>query len=383
MGRKKLDSQLLKICVYAAVTAIITFGIGIALYHSGPFWGKAVAILTAVMKPIIAGVVIAYILMPLTNAIDRRLSHGREGGALASRMRGLSVFLTLLIFLGILAAVLLLLFGTVNRTFQNLNLEQIKAFLGQIEKEYSDLAEQVTALLEENGFTFEALGNRALSLVQRVTGAMKVFFFGLIFSIYFLYDGAHIASYWRKAADRLFSDRVRHAWGVLMSDADLCFSGYIRGQVIDAALVGVLVSVSLLIAQVPFAIVIGMMTAFGNLIPYMGPIFGYGTVILTAFINGNVLEHPGKLITGVIIIAIIQFVDGNIINPRLLSNQIEVHPLFVIACIIAGGALGGIFGMLLAVPVGALIKTEFERFLESRNRVIVEDIPGSREEEKN
>lgn len=122
----------------------------------------------------------------------------------------------------------------------------------------------------------------------------------------------------------------------------------------------------MLIAKVPFALIIGFMTGFGNLIPYMGPILGYGSVILTSVVSGNVIEHPVKMITGIVILAIIQFIDGNIINPRLLSNQIKIHPLFVIACIIAGGTLGGVLGMLIAVPVGALIKVQFERFLERR-----------------
>ena len=78
--------------------------------------------------------------------------------------------------------------------------------------------------------------------------------------------------------------------------------------------------------------------------------------------GGHVIEFPDGHWSSA------KFIDGNIINPRLLSNQVRVHPLFVIACIIAGGALGGLLGMLLAVPVGAFIKKQFERFLMARER---------------
>ena len=365
---KHLDRRILKICIYAAVTALITFGIGLAIYNSGPFWSKASSIVGAVMRPVITGIVIAYLMMPLTNAIDRRLTRGRESSPHSSRTRGLSVLLTMAILIGIIAALAFILVITVNKTVRNINLDQFRALGEQLQAQYSELIDGINSLLAQKGITLDSLAPRAMGFVKKGLGIGKVLFFGLIFSIYFLYDGVHIGAYWKNAARAILPDKARSVGRQLLMDADEAFSGYIRGQLIDAVIVGILVSVAMLIARMPFAFIIGLMTGFGNLIPYMGPLFGYGTVVLTSLVGGNVFEHPGKLITGIVILAIIQFIDGNIINPRLLSNQVRDHPLFVIACIIAGGALGGLLGMLLAVPVGAFIKKQFERFLMARER---------------
>lgn len=93
---------------------------------------------------------------------------------------------------------------------------------------------------------------------------------------------------------------------------------------------------------------IGLVTGLGNLIPYFGPILGYGMVILACTLSQNMTA----LIVGMIILLLIQAIDGNILNPKLLSSAIHIHPLYVIACVIAGGAMGGFVGMLIAVRWG-------------------------------
>jgi len=74
------------------------------------------------------------------------------------------------------------------------------------------------------------------------------------------------------------------------------------------------------------------------------------------------------------------FVDGNIINPRLLSDNIEVHPLLVVAALLAGGAIGGIVGMLIAVPSAAFIKLQFDKFIESKEKQAAEEAEAAAEE---
>ena len=122
----------------------------------------------------------------------------------------------------------------------------------------------------------------------------------------------------------------------------------------------VAVGVSLSIVNVKFAIIIGVLTGVGNLIPYVGAFVAYISTILACLIDGDIK----KLIIGVIVIFIVQTIDGNVVNPKLLSKSISIHPLLVIASLIIGSAIGGIGGMLLAVPIGAFLKTNFERFID-------------------
>ncbi len=115
----------------------------------------------------------------------------------------------------------------------------------------------------------------------------------------------------------------------------------------------------------------------GNLIPYVGPIVGYLSLIVVCLLQGNI----SKLVIGLVILLVLMFLDGNVLNPRLLANSVKVHPLLVVAALIGGGALGGILGMLVAVPVGALIKLQFDRYLAKKEIVPDEKIEADVTEE--
>ena len=140
------------------------------------------------------------------------------------------------------------------------------------------------------------------------------------------------------------------------------FAGYLRGQIIDGMIMAVLVSVSLSILQVRYAVVIGVLTGFGNLIPYVGPFIAYGLTSLVCLLYSDLTKLPPALIA----LFVIQTLDGNVINPRLLSKNIDVHPLVVIISLIIGGSLGGFLGIFLAAPVASLIKLELDKFMEKK-----------------
>ncbi len=96
--------------------------------------------------------------------------------------------------------------------------------------------------------------------------------------------------------------------------------------------------------------------------PYLGPFIAYGGSAIVCLINGQYSE----LLIAVIALFIVQTLDGNIIQPKLLSQSIQIHPVLVIISLIFGNAIGGLLGMLLAVPVGALIKVLFVRYIDYR-----------------
>ena len=92
----------------------------------------------------------------------------------------------------------------------------------------------------------------------------------------------------------------------------------------------------------------------------MGPFVAYGTTILVCTLYGDF----SKLLPAVLALFAIQTVDGNVINPRLLSNSIDIHPLLVIISLIIGGAVGGVLGIFLAAPIAGLIKLQVDRMIE-------------------
>lgn len=361
-----VDWGYIKIAAYVLVTVFVFLAIVLLCRASVGFWKTLGAILSAIGTPLIYGLIITYLLMPLTNFFDRKFSSGQSKGAIATASRAGAVFLTLAILLGALFAVLLVLFVTFSHQLSGLKLDRasLEAFVQQVSGQYSDLVNQLLDFLQKQGLNADSIAASVQSSLGGTVGVLKNLTFGLIFSVYFLYDGQRIGEYWKKVVNALIEPRFMSGWRQFAQDVDQAFSGYIRGQVIDAVLVGVLVSVAMSIAAVPYGILVGLITGFGNLIPYFGPILGYATIIIGCLFSGNM----SKLVLGIVLLAIIQFIDGNIINPRLLSNAIHIHPLYVVVCVIAGGAMGGIAGMLISVPLGALIKKEFERFLEFRKK---------------
>ena len=130
----------------------------------------------------------------------------------------------------------------------------------------------------------------------------------------------------------------------------------------DAILVGAVVSVVFSFMKMKYALVIGLLCGIGNLIPYVGPALGYISVILVNLIAGDFR----MLVIGLVVLEVIMLIDGNIINPRLLAGTIKVHPLLVIASLLAGGAIGGLLGMLLAVPTGAFIRKKKKKWLAKK-----------------
>jgi predicted PurR-regulated permease PerM len=202
----------------------------------------------------------------------------------------------------------------------------------------------------------------ALTAITNISGYLTTFIFSFIIGCYFMIDGRMFASYLVKVFRALFSDRVNKNIFHIAQDLDRVFSGYIRGQLTDAFVMMVLISLVLSITGVKFAILIGIFAGIGNLIPYFGPIVAYVTTTLVCLMNGEIKT----LIISLIALFVIQALDGNIIGPKLLSSSIKIHPLIIIVSIIIGSSVGGFLGMLLAVPVGAYLKLVFVRFIDRR-----------------
>jgi predicted PurR-regulated permease PerM len=175
-------------------------------------------------------------------------------------------------------------------------------------------------------------------------------------------DGAMIKKFVSKVGKALLSEKSNKRISRFIEDVDHVFSGYIRGQLTDAVVMMILISLTLSVVGVKFAFLIGIIAGIGNLVPYLGPFIAYGGSAIVCLINGQYSE----LLIAVIALFIVQTLDGNIIQPKLLSQSIQIHPVLVIISLIFGNAIGGLLGMLLAVPVGALIKVLFVRYIDYR-----------------
>ena len=363
--RNSLDPKYVKICLYAGAAVIIVATILAILFFSRGFWVKLWGLFKAVLSPIILGGIFCYLLSPIVQFFEQKLfkAQGRHWE------RPVSVALSFFAVFVVISLIILAVTLTINRSITNIDIGYIKEFIAYVQVEFSSIIEALEQKISEMGIPVGTIGSIVSGLVGGVVDVFTGLLFGVIFSIYFLLDGNRILAYWKRAFVLTAGEKAEDKLLSFAADADTAFSGYIRGQFLDGLIAGTVSAIVFLIIGVPSAVVVGILVAVGNLIPYVGPILGYAGLITVCLLEGEI----NKLIIGGICLIVIMFLDGNVLNPKLLSNSVKVHPLLVVAALIGGGALGGLLGMIVAVPCAALIKLQFDRYLQKKEDRIKEE----------
>lgn len=375
------NKNYLVISVYVLLTALLyQLGSRVVDHLEGipSLWASHFSWLSQVTSPLILGFALAYLLSPLCSIIERALGKFpllRKKEKIRKNLGILFCYLFLLLSLILLGSLLVSILTKNIQLIQGEDFAKgLESVLLLLKSFYEDLNQRVSEIpiagndLQEGIRTFLAkllsfvqnLGSNFLSSVGNMGSLIGTLLFGIIFSIYFLADGGKIALYWERILRLLIGEKRVLALRGFLKDADRAFSGYIRGQMIDGIIMAILVSTSLSLIGVRYALAIGILTGIGNLIPYVGPFVAYGTTILVCALYGDF----AKLLPAVLAVFVIQTIDGNVINPRLLSNSIDIHPLLVIISLIIGGAVGGVLGIFLAAPIASLIKLQVDRMVE-------------------
>lgn len=168
-----------------------------------------------------------------------------------------------------------------------------------------------------------------------------------IYTFYFLKD----TTYFKRKVLLSVPRGIRNEVISIFNDINKLLNNFIRGQLVVAALVGMLSIIALLILKVEFALLIGAIAGISNVIPYFGPIMGAIPGVAIAL-----LDKPIKAVWVVIAFFIIQQIESAIIQPKIVGDSVGLHPVFVIISLLIGGELFGIAGLLFAVPVAASIR---------------------------
>ena len=143
------------------------------------------------------------------------------------------------------------------------------------------------------------------------------------------------------------------------------FFNFIGGQVLDAFVVGILTSIAMSIIGVKYSVLLGFMIGLFNLIPYFGAIIAVIIAIIITLFTGGI----GQAILMAVVIIILQQLDANIINPKIIGNSLSISPLLVIFAVTVGGAYFGVLGMFLAVPIFTVIKLLIEEYVDYKNSI--------------
>ncbi|MDI9589932.1 MAG: AI-2E family transporter [Acidobacteriota bacterium] len=359
----RIDRRYAKVCVYAGVTVVLTLAACLLLHTALPVFAKLWELVCAVVEPLVYGAALSYVLNPLVTRVSYGLRRYRhyEGPHHAARRRSAAVLVSMVLMALLVLAITTVFVLMVTHSLSGLSWETVQALLGDAQGDFMKFMAVAESSLEEWGLVSIASES---SLLAALTGAKNVattMVFAVIFAVYFLIDAPRVAGYLGRVVRTVLGGHALDLTRVA-ADADRVFSGYFRGQGIDALVVGVLSGIVLTVIGVPYAPVVGLLAGLGNLIPYVGGPVGFGSIALMCLADAA----WDKMLWGFVGMAVVMFVDANVINPRLLSDNVEVHPILVVAALIAGGAVGGIAGMLVAVPTAAFLKTQLDRWMASR-----------------
>ena len=190
----------------------------------------------------------------------------------------------------------------------------------------------------------------AVSIVSNVGGLVMQVVIAFIFALYLLAGKEHLAGQCRSLAEVYLSPKTYRRLMYVFSTANETFSKFFIGQLTEAIIIGVLCTLGMLLFRFPYATMVGILVGATALLPVVGAYLGAGVgafMILTV--------NPLQAIAFLIFIAILQQLEGNLIYPRVVGSSIGLPGIWVLAAVTVGGGLGGIFGMLLAVPVTATV----------------------------
>lgn len=379
----RFNRKYMQISLYVIFTAIIIYILSLIAKNAPTiFTGlmEKVTWLLRVIRPVILGFVFAYLMEPVVNAFEAKFRKFKLFRKMKRPRTWAAILSVVFLSIAIVGLVSLLIYSVTDQlrlanfddvvrlaegymksleSFYNSilqNMEKLDIRSNQLEQYVQDTLTIILNALKE-------FAQGTVNAITNISGYLTTIIFGFIIGFYFIIDGKMFSLYLKKTSNALFSKKANGRISVILKDLDYAFSGYVRGQLADAFVMMILISLVLSITGVKFALVIGIFAGIGNLIPYFGPVIAYISTSIVCLINGEM----EKLVISIIILIIIQFIDGNFIGPRLLSRSIKIHPLIIIISLIFGSAIGGFLGMLLAVPVGAYLKLVFVRFVDNRS----------------
>ncbi len=336
--------------------------------------------LLELLMPFILAIIIAYMLYIPAKGIEETFCRSKIK-LLQKHARGLSVFAIYFIICIILFIIINFIIPAISNSITDLANNLPNYYISAIdflEKVPEDslihklnLASIVKNLEEINlteemihWFSFENI-NQYLKGIMGATGIIFDAFVTLIVSIYLLLERSDIKNFIKNFSQAVFNKKSNETLAKYYNRTNKIFYSFVTSQIIDAFIVGIITAIAMSLMKVKYAILLGFLIGLFNIIPYFGAIVAVLiSVIITIFTGGF-----AQAIWLAIVVIILQQVDANIINPKILGTSLELSPILIIFSVTIGGAYFGVLGMFLGVPVMALIKILIGDFVESRNRI--------------
>lgn len=353
------------------------------------FKHNAIELIFSSIKTVMMAFVIIYLFEPIVNFIQRKSKFGR----------GISILLTFLLALASITLMFVLIIPNL--------VESIVTFSNTIPDYLEDLTKLAEELLTDTfdlinlGELFvklqEFILNYASSIINnasRIIGSIAIKagnLFGILFDFllaifmayYALTDTKSMVKYTKRLTYAIFDTKIADYLVKVTRITDKAVKDFLIGKIITCIILGFLVYIGIVIVNlfglnIPFGPLFGLIIGITNLIPYIGPLFGTIPCILIALFNGI-----PEAIALLAIILIMQQIDNIYVSPKILGDTLGVKPFWVVASVAIGGTLFGAVGMVLSVPVVAVIQTLLNEVIESKEEAKVKLLKGGDSDNNN
>lgn len=325
--------------------------------------------LSDVIAPFLVSLVLAYILNPLIHAA-RYLYLPRPWAVLALFVLGLGLAIVILIPLG------LHIVSEGHELTSRLQTVDVQQMTNQYKTKFQELYDRYAQIPWVSEYLGLAWNNdRVRELAAKAVIVVKDVFMGVAHKVFFWVTAAFsgvmglfliplLTFYMLLDLELLFAQGIllvppvyRESVERILTEIDSLLNSYVRGQIVSCLIFATLATCGLWLSGLPFAVLLGPMAGIANLIPYLG---GFVTVVCSVLVAviqaGLTWEFVVLMIKVAIALSIVQAVDGFVVQPKIVSDSVGLHPLIVILALIIGGSLFGLLGMLLSVPVTCVLK---------------------------
>ena len=344
--------------VFLVVAACLLFKAGVEQFDV--IWGWFQKII-GYLFPFIYGFVLAYLLSPLVRRIEKPLKNNTQLRPKARRGIAMAcAYLLVVIIIGVFGMVVgpvlaestAQLVGNVSFYSKKIN-ELINQLISYIPDE--SISQEVQAALTQ---VFEVLYafissflTQVVSIATKVVSSVIEVVMGIIISIYMLGDKERLIAQTKKVFSALLPERAYRQVIRVAHDSNQKFSGFITGKIVDSTIIGLLCAVGMLIFRMPFVALVSLIVGITNVIPYFGPIIGAVPGVILVLIGGDLMQ---AMFFAIFVLALQQF-DGNILGPAILGQSTGLSAMWVVFAILLFGGLYGFVGMIIGVPLLAVI----------------------------
>ncbi len=367
---------------FLVIAAVILFFF--LIFKMNAILGFLIKILN-ILQPIIMGAVIAFLIKPISNFFEKNISVFlnkifKKQGKFKKISRYTAISISLILFVFIISVFFYMIIPEFATTLTNLiyalpgEIKNFSVWIISIMESNSNVAEVINKLLAslETWFQTNIVSNATTYATYLATGVIDVvsfvldFLIGLIVAFYILSGKNTLKLQLKKILYALFNKKTTEKIVDVLKKSDTIFSGFINGKLINALIIGILCFIGCSIMKIPYVMLISVVIAVTDMIPVFGPYIGAVPCALLILLNS-----PIKCLYFILFIILLQVFDGNVIGPKILGESTGLSAFWVMVSILLGGGLFGIVGMLIGVPVFAvlyyLIKTFINYLLSRKN----------------